>query len=90
MFAVWDRIAYVGGPPNADSQVRNLPTAPALLLPRDLKSQMMAALISKGLTVEYLIHRCRNVLPNDTVLWHAAAGGVGSIVCQWLSRKGAN
>ena len=87
-FAVGDRVAYVGGPPNAYSQARNLPAGRALVVPNALSSKIVAALIFKGLTVEYLIHRCRNVGPGDTVLWHAAAGGVGSIACQWLSSKG--
>lgn len=87
-FAVGDRVAYVGGPPNAYSQIRNLPAARALAVPGDMTSELAAALIFKGLTVEYLIHRCRRVEPGDTVLWHAAAGGVGSIASQWLSGKG--
>ena len=87
-FAIGDRVAYVGGPPNGYSQARNLPAARALAVPDDLTSETVAALIFKGLTVEYLIHRCRKVEPGDTVLWHAAAGGVGSIACQWLSSKG--
>ncbi|VDS10659.1 Quinone oxidoreductase 1 [Paracoccus haematequi] len=87
-FAVGDRVAYVGGPPNAYSHARNLPAGRALAVPDALSSRMVAALIFKGLTVEYLIHRCRNVVPGDTVLWHSAAGGVGSIAGQWLSSKG--
>ncbi|OOY06969.1 quinone oxidoreductase [Thioclava sp. F36-7] len=87
--AVGDRVAYVGGPPNAYSRIRNLPAARALKVPDDLGSEIVAALIFKGLTVEYLINRCREIGKGDTVLWHAAAGGVGSIACQWLSRKGA-
>lgn len=87
-FTVGDRVAYVGGPPNAYSQARNLPAARALNVPHELDSRTVAALIFKGLTVEYLIHRCRKVEPGDIVLWHAAAGGVGSIACQWLSSKG--
>jgi len=88
-FSVGDRIAYVGGPPNAYSLERNLPAARALKVPSDLSSEIVAALIFKGLTVEYLINRCRQIGKGDTVLWHAAAGGVGTIACQWLSSKGA-
>lgn len=87
-FTVGDRVAYVGGPPNAYSRARNLPAGRALKVPGGLDSRTVAALIFKALTVEYLIHRCRKVEPRDTVLWHAAAGGVGSIACQWLSSKG--
>lgn len=88
-FSIGDRIAYVGGPPNAYSLERNLPAGRALKVPSDLSSEIVAALIFKGLTVEYLINRCREIGKGDTVLWHAAAGGVGTIACQWLSSKGA-
>lgn len=88
-FAVGDRVAYVGGPPNAYSVARNLPAARALQVPSDISSEIVAALIFKGLTVEYLINRCCEIEKGDTVLWHAAAGGVGSIASQWLSSKGA-
>lgn len=87
-FAIGDRIAYVGGPPNAYSTMRNLPATRALKIPGKLRSELVAALIFKGLTVEYLIHRCVNIAEGQTVLWHAAAGGVGTIACQWLSAKG--
>ena len=88
-FAVGERVAYVGGPPSAYSTHRNLPVARALTLPQGLDSLDVAALIFKGLTVEYLIHRCVPVAKGDTVLFHAAAGGVGSIACQWLHHIGA-
>lgn len=88
-FALGDRVAYVGGPPNAYATHRNLPVARALKLPDGLQSEIVAALIFKGLTVEYLINRCVPVSRGDTVLWHAAAGGVGSIASQWLAAKGA-
>lgn len=87
-FAVGDRVAYVGGPPGAYATARNLPAARALKVPDGLAPETVAALIFKGLTVEYLIHRCVPVAPGETVLWHAAAGGVGSIAAQWLRQKG--
>ncbi|MEK1929769.1 MAG: quinone oxidoreductase [Pararhizobium sp.] len=88
-FAVGQRVAYVGGPPGAYTTHRNLPAARALIVPEGLDSAEVAALVFKGLTVEYLIHRCVPVVKGDTVLFHAAAGGVGSIACQWLRRIGA-
>lgn len=88
-FAVGDRVAYVGGPPGAYATRRNLPATRALALPEGLDAQEIAALVFKGLTVEYLIHRCYRVKPGDIVLFHAAAGGVGSIACQWLNHIGA-
>ncbi|MGT2443690.1 quinone oxidoreductase family protein [Ensifer adhaerens] len=88
-FSIGARVAYVGGPPGAYATHRNLPAARALALPEELDSREVAALVFKGMTVEYLIRRCIEVKPGDTVLFHAAAGGVGSIACQWLSHIGA-
>ncbi|SNR47905.1 quinone oxidoreductase family protein [Paracoccus sediminis] len=84
-----DRVAYVGGPPGAYATARNLPAARAITVPDGIDSATMAAMIFKGLTAEYLIHRCVAVRPGDRVLFHAAAGGVGSIACQWLKAIGA-
>ncbi|MDI7861283.1 quinone oxidoreductase [Rhizobiaceae bacterium n13] len=88
-FSVGQRIAYVGGPPGAYATHRTLPAARALVVPDGLDSIEVAALVFKGLTAEYLIHRCAPVLRGETVLFHAAAGGVGSIACQWLRQIGA-
>ena len=88
-FELDQRVAYVGGPPGAYATHRNLPAGRAIALPDALDSQQVAALIFKGLTVEYLIHRCVPVQKGDTVLFHAAAGGVGLIACQWLHHIGA-
>ena len=86
---IGDRVAYIGGPPGGYSCHRNLPAARALRVPEGLLTEDVAALIFKGLTVEYLIHRCVPVAKGDVVLFHAAAGGVGSIACQWLKDLGA-
>lgn len=88
-FAVGDRVAYVGGPPGAYATHRNLPAARAVNVPEGLDSSLVAATIFKGLTAEYLAHRCVTVAAGDMVLVHAAAGGVGSILCQWLRHLGA-
>lgn len=88
-FSVGDRIAYVGGPPGAYATHRNLPAARAVKVPVGLDSRLVAATIFKGLTAEYLAHRCVAVAAGDTVLVHAAAGGVGSLLCQWLRHIGA-
>ncbi|MDT8326684.1 MAG: quinone oxidoreductase [Roseovarius sp.] len=87
-FALGQRLAYVGGPPGAYATHRNLPAARALAVPEGPSDQDIAALIFKGLTVEYLIHRCAPVTKGDIVLVHAAAGGVGLIACQWLHHMG--
>jgi NADPH2:quinone reductase len=88
-FSLGQRIAYVGGPPGAYASHRNLPAARAIAVPEGIENNTVAALIFKGLTVEYLIHRCVPVASGQTVLFHAAAGGVGSIACQWLREIGA-
>lgn len=87
-FAVGDRVAYVGGPPGGYARHRNLPAARALHVPGDLDSTIIAAGLFKGLTAEYLTHRCVSLLPGDTVLLHAAAGGVGALASQWLRALG--
>jgi NADPH:quinone reductase len=84
-----DRVAYTGGPPGAYADARLVPAARVLKLPDKVSDQLAASLIFKGLTVEYLMRRCYPVKTGDTVLWHAAAGGVGLIACQWLRHLGA-
>ncbi len=87
-FAPGQRVAYVGGPPAGYASHRNLPAARALPLPQDMDPVMVAACLFKGLTAEYLTRRCVRLHPGDTVLFHAAAGGVGSLACQWLHARG--
>ncbi len=87
-FAPGDRVAYVGGPPGAYALARNIPTSRLVKIPDWMDDQTAAALIFKGLTAEYLIQRCVSVQSDQTVMFHAAAGGVGSIACQWLRAKG--
>lgn len=87
-FKVGDRVAYVGGPPGGYATHRNLPAARAIHVPAGLDSVTVAASVFKGLTAEYLTHRCVSLQPGDTVLFHAAAGGVGSFASQWLKALG--
>ena len=88
-FKAGDRVAYAGGPPGAYAEERFVPAARVLKLPDGIGFDVAASLTFKALTVEYLIRRCFDVKRGDTVLFHAAAGGVGSIACQWLSELGA-
>ncbi|SOE87582.1 NADPH:quinone reductase [Burkholderia sp. YR290] len=88
-FAVGDRVVYAGGPPGAYATERLLPAARATKIPDDVSDELAVSVFFKGLTAEYLIHRCHEVAKGDVVLWHAAAGGVGSLACQWLSHIGA-
>ncbi|SLN33652.1 quinone oxidoreductase family protein [Ruegeria meonggei] len=88
-FASGDRVAYVGGAPGSYSLGRNISAGRVIKLPDWIEDDLAAALMFKGITVEYLINRCVAVNQNQTVLFHAAAGGVGSLACQWLHAKGA-
>jgi len=84
-----DRVGYAGGPPGAYSQLRNVPADRLVKVPDGLSDRQVAAMMLKGLTVWYLIHRTYRVEKGETVLFHAAAGGVGLIGCQWLKALGA-
>jgi NADPH2:quinone reductase len=84
-----DRVAYAGGPPGSYSEVRLMPADRLLKIPEGISDETAAAMMLKGMTVQYLIRRTYRVQPDDTVLWHAAAGGVGLIACQWLKALGA-
>jgi NADPH2:quinone reductase len=84
-----DRVAYAGGPAGAYCEVRLFPADRLCLLPEGISFEQGAAMMLKGMTVQYLIRRTYRVQPGDTVLFHAAAGGVGTIACQWLKALGA-
>ena len=84
-----DRVAYAGGPLGAYSEVRNLPAHRVVKLPAALTFEQGAAMMLQGLTAQYLLRRTYRVQAGDTVLIHAAAGGVGLIACQWAKALGA-
>jgi NADPH2:quinone reductase len=87
---VGDRVAYAStAGPGAYAERRNAPADRLIALPDAISDDVAAAALLKGMTVEYLIRRCYVVKPGDTVLFHAAAGGVGLIACQWLAHLGA-
>ncbi len=88
-FKVGDRVAHGTGPVGAYAERRNYPAEKLIKLPDAIDDQTGAAMMLQGMTVEYLIHRTYPVQKGDWVLWHAAAGGVGSIASQWLNRLGA-
>ena len=83
-----DRVAYAGGPLGAYSEERVMP-ADRLVVPQGISDQQAAAMMLKGLTVQYLIRQIHNVGKGSTILFHAAAGGVGLIACQWAKSLGA-
>ncbi|MFI7858624.1 NADPH:quinone reductase [Pseudomonas promysalinigenes] len=86
---VGDRVAYGTGPLGAYSEVHTLPEANLVKLPDDISFEQAAAVMLKGLTVQYLLKQTYEVKPGDVILFHAAAGGVGSLACQWAKALGA-
>lgn len=86
--AVGDRAAYAAMPPGAYSEARVMPAAQVVKLPDAVPFDVAAAMTLKGLTVEYLFHRTTPLAAGDTVLFQAAAGGVGLIACQWAKSEG--
>ena len=88
-FLPGDRVAYAGGPVGAYSDVRNIAAAELVKLPEALSFEQGAAVMMQGLTAQYLLRRTYRVQPGDTLLIHAAAGGVGLIACQWAKALGA-
>jgi NADPH:quinone reductase len=83
-----DRVAYAGGPPGAYAEARLAPADKLVKVPDGISDPQAAAMMLKGLTVQYLIRRVYRVQKGETVLFHAAAGGVGLIACQWLKALG--
>jgi len=83
-----DRVAYTGQI-GAYSEKRLVPAERLVRIPEGISDEQAASMMLKGMTVQYLIHRTYPVKKGDTVLWHAAAGGVGLIACQWLKALGA-
>jgi len=84
-----DRVAYGSSPLGAYSEVRVMPADRLVVLPQGITDQQGAAMMLKGLTTQYLIRQIYKVKKGDTILFHAAAGGVGLIACQWAKSLGA-
>jgi NADPH2:quinone reductase len=84
-----DRVAYAGGPLGAYCEARVMPADRLVVLPQDISDVQAAAMMLKGLTVQYLIRQIHRVSQGDAILFHAAAGGVGLIACQWAKSLGA-
>jgi NADPH2:quinone reductase len=86
---VGDRVAYAGGPLGAYSEERLIPADRLVKLPDSLSFEQGAAMMLQGMTAQYLLKRTYPVRAGDTILVHAAAGGVGLILCQWAKALGA-
>ena len=83
-----DRVAYSGGPLGAYSEVRVMPADRLVKLPDGISDKMAATLMLKGLTVQYLFRQTFPLKGGETILFHAAAGGIGLIACQWARALG--
>jgi NADPH2:quinone reductase len=90
-FKAGDRVAYCNGPIGAYAEVKNHPAERLVKVPEGISFEQAASMMLQGLTVQYLLRRLL-IVPKqgDTVLWHAAAGGVGLIACQWAKALGVN
>jgi NADPH2:quinone reductase len=84
-----DRVAYCTGTPGSYSEVRVMPAERLVPLPAGISERMAVAMMLKGLTTQYLFRQTRELKDGETILFHAAAGGVGLIACQWARALGA-
>ena len=84
-----DRVAYAGLPPGAYAEERLIPAHRLVRLPDAISDQQAAGMMLQGMTAQYLLRRTFRIKKGDTILFHAAAGGVGLIACQWARRLGA-
>ena len=87
--AVGDRVAYAAPPVGSYAEERLMPAGKVVKVPAGIDSRQAAAMMLQGMTVEYLLRRTYPVRSGETVLFHAAAGGVGLIACQWAKHLGA-
>ena len=87
--AVGDRVACVARPETAYAEARNAPAARVLKLPDNVDERTAASMMVRGMTARYLLHATYHVKAGDTIVVHAAAGGVGLIMCQWAKYLGA-
>lgn len=83
------RVGYAPGPLGSYAEAANIPAGRLVRLPGNVSDETAAAALLKGMTAQYLLTRTFAVNPGDTILWHAAAGGVGLIACQWAKHLGA-
>ena len=85
---VGDHVAYVSAPIGAYAEERVFPVNKLVKVPKEINLEVAATIMTKGLTTHYLLHKTYPVKASDTILYHAAAGGVGQIFCQWAKSIG--
>tara|TARA_B100000214_G_scaffold98005_1_gene68235 strand:- start:207 stop:1181 length:975 start_codon:yes stop_codon:yes gene_type:complete len=89
-FKVGDKVAYAAAPIGSYSSHRNYPVKSLVKVPDGIDLEVVATLMTKGLTTFYLLHKTYVVKSGQTILFHAAAGGVGQIFCQWAKSLGCS
>ena len=87
-FNIGDKVAYASMPIGSYSTHRNFPTTKLVKVPEGIELENVATLMTKGITTFYLLHKTYPVKSGETILFHAAAGGVGQILCQWAKSLG--
>ena len=87
-FKVGDKVAYASSPLGSYASHRIFPTKALVKIPRNIDFDVAATLMTKGITSYYLLHKTYAVKPREKILFHAAAGGVGQIFCQWAKSLG--
>jgi NADPH:quinone reductase len=85
---IGDRVAYGNAPIGSYAEARLIPAGRLVKVPDGVTDQQAAAVMLKGLTAQYLLRQTYRVKPGETILFHAAAGGVGSLACQWARHLG--
>ena len=88
-FKPGDRVVYASGPIGAYAEAANVPAARAVAVPDAIPDDIAASILLKGMTAEFLLRRTYPLKAGETILFHAAAGGVGQIACQWAKALGA-
>jgi NADPH2:quinone reductase len=89
-FNIGDKVCYASIPLGAYCEIRDFPASKVIKTPNEISENLAASILLKGMTVEYLFERLYKIKKNETILFHAAAGGVGLIACQWARSVGCN
>ena len=89
-FKIGDKVCYASVPLGAYCEIRDFPSSKIIKIPKEISEITAASILLKGMTVEYLFERLYKIKKNETILFHAAAGGVGLLACQWAKSKGCN
>jgi NADPH2:quinone reductase len=87
-FEIGDKVCYASTPLGAYCEIRDFPASKIIKIPKNISENTAASILLKGMTVEYLFERLYKIKKNEIILFHAAAGGVGLIACQWAKSIG--